>query len=182
MNICLDCGGDYSYDPNKPLGASSSRCSKCRKRDTIKQKKIALLMIAGHGVLQCRKCGYSRCTSALLLKDAVGFMNEVSSQEEKEIRARSQFILCLNCDAEIESNEVESKVTNSKSYPVEVEFYSREVRVVSTKIEPVVSYHHEYSDVEIVKSEDGGEAKRVSPTKTRFIGTQKTDMPVVQVD
>jgi len=178
--VCIDCGNDYKYDPNRPLGASTSRCPTCRKKDTAKQKTIALMMIAGHGVLQCRKCGYRNCSSALVLKDGIAFLDEASSQEEKEHRAKSQFILCLNCNAEIQSNQVTLKVTNAKVYPIEVEFYAREVRVVSTRIEAVVNYNSDYQDVEVTT--DGSTAERVSRPKARAIEQSAIDVPTVQVD
>lgn len=164
MNTCLDCGKDYKYDPNDPRGASSLRCPACRKRETIKNKKIILFNIAGNGTIQCRKCGYSRCENAITLADTTNFLNKATTQEEKENRAKSQYLLCLNCEAEIKSGEVEAEVVNSKSYPVVVRFYEKEVRIVRTEIKPSVEYSNDVSDVEVTTSD---------PASVRVVGTPK---------
>jgi len=161
-NICLDCGDDYEYTPGHSLGASSTRCSKCRKRDTKRQKHINLLMIAGNGTVQCRMCRYNKWAGSLLLKDAVALLSGDNSIAP-ETRARKQYILCLNCNEEVASNQVEVKVTNSKAYPVEVSFYSREVTIVRKQITTSVNYQPDYHEPEIVSENDGREATRVSP-------------------
>src|SRR6478735_1881537 len=177
MNVCIDCGSDYKYDSSNALGASSIRCAKCRKRDTKKQKRISILMIAGNGVLQCRKCGYRSCSGALILVDGVSSIDQPTSREEKERRARAQFLLCLYCSAEINSSEVEFNVTDSKFYPIKVEFYAREVRIVKTKLEAVVNYNREFEDVEVTT--DGAETERIVHEKKRFIEQSPIDVPAL---
>ncbi len=168
MNICLDCGEDYNYDPSNPLGASSTRCPKCRKRDSVKNKKLKLFLIAGHGVAKCRKCGYNNSINALNLIDGVSFLDPPSP----EVKAKQQFILCNNCKAEIDSHEIEFKVTNSKVTPIEVSFFLREVKVIRTEIKPSVEYHHDYQEVEI--ADNGGENARVVG-KTKRISGERSD-------
>lgn len=168
MNTCLDCGADYHYDPDNALGASSLRCPKCRKKDSEKNKKIILFNIAGKDVIRCRKCGYARSWSAIVLADTTNFINPATTQEEREARAKTQYLLCLNCAAEIKSGEVEAKVINSKVYPVEVEFYERQVQIVKTKITPIVSYNHNAIEAEIVSG--GAETARVVGTPKRLDG------------
>lgn len=165
-NLCIDCGSEYEYDYSRPLGSSSSRCAKCRKRDTIKAKKMALLMIAGVSSTQCRKCGYNNSIHALNLIDGVATLCDQTPEE----KATTQFILCNNCKAEVEANEVEFKVT-SKSYPISVEFYIREVKIVRTQIKPSVEYHQDYESVEVAS--DVGEVRQVSH-KTKRIGGEST--------
>lgn len=131
-------------------------------------------MIAGNSVLQCRKCGYRGCSDALTMVDGIAFMDQPSSQEEKERRAKSQFLLCLNCKAEVDASEVEFKVTDSKFYPIKVEFYAREVRIVKTKLEAVVNYNREFEDVEV--TQDGGTTERVVTQKTRAIEQPAVDV------
>jgi len=173
--ICLDCGDDYEYTPGHSLGASSTRCAKCRKRDTKRQKHVNLLMIAGNGTVQCRMCRYNKCTSALLLKDAVALLSGDSSMTP-ETKARRQYILCLNCNEEVASSKVEVKVTNSKSYPVEVSFFIKEVTIVRKQITSAVNYTPDYHEPEIVSEDHGREATRVSPKTKGLIGEQAIEV------
>ncbi len=133
MNTCIDCGYDYNYDPNNPLGSSSVRCCKCRKKQSKLNIKFNLLEIAGDGNVSCRKCGYSRSVSALKLLDAVDPIVKPKTKQQLEAQARKQFIVCLNCEAEIQSDQVSIKTTNHTVYPVLVSFY--ESKVVVQEIE-----------------------------------------------
>lgn len=160
-NLCIDCGYEYEYDTSKPLGSSSVRCCKCRRKDSLKNKKKELLNIAGKGSIQCRKCGYGNSVHALNLMDGINTLEKLSSQE----KAATQFILCNNCKTEVEANEVEFKVV-SKNYPIEVDFFTREVVVVRKQIKPIVEYHHEFQDVEITTG--GSEARSVSKKAKRL--------------
>jgi len=155
------------------MGASSTRCAKCRKRDTKKNKHLSLLLIAGNGTAQCRMCRYGRCTSALYLKDAVAVLGPTMKPED---RAKRQYILCFNCNEEVECGQVEAKVTNSKVYPVEVSFYSREVTVVRKQITTAVAYTQDTHDTEIVSENDGREATRVSPKAKGLIAAPSIDV------
>src|SRR6478609_8321502 len=150
---CLDCGVDYEYNSQKSMGASSERCSSCRKKDSAKNKHLEILEVAGNGIARCRKCGYSGCVTALRFIDAVALLGKnAESHDDKMERAKTQFILCLNCEEEVRSSTIEFKVINAKVYPVEVEFYSRKVTVVRNKIESFVDYNHEFQDTEVVTS------------------------------
>jgi hypothetical protein len=175
---CIDCGEEYEYNPSKPLGASSARCSRCRKRDSILNKKIILFNIAGNGNLQCRKCGYKDCVSALTLLDGKSFLGDPKTQDEKEVRAKSQFILCLNCDAEIKQCLFEFKVIDSSCYPIEVEFYSLKVTIVKEKITPKVSYTHDAREAEIV----GDSPEGISNAKARVKRISPGELSTVQID
>ena len=114
--------------------------------------------IAGNGAPQCRMCGYS-IISGLTLIDGVSYLAKPTSDADRRVNAKKQFILCLNCEAQLKANEVEFKVINSKSYPIEVEFYSRHVRVITEKIEPKVKYGSEAIEAEITR--DGPTGDRV---------------------
>lgn len=177
LNTCVDCGNDYEYDPNRPLGTSSSRCLKCRRKNTELNKKLILILLAGNGKAECRKCGYKRSVNALLLIDAVDYLEPANSLEEKKKRAQeAQFVLCLNCNAEVLANEVEMKVTQTQ--PVKVEFYSRKVTVVREKIEPAIEDHDPESiETEIVSEYAGGAATRVISTQKRIGGGGIIDVP-----
>lgn len=142
MNVCIDCGVDYIYDPNNALGASSSRCTKCRKKDSKINKIIRLFEIAGD---RCIKCGYSGSIHALSLFNAIDPLSKPVTQEQLEAQAKKQFVLCLNCKAEIENKVYEMQVISSS--PIKVEFYYRQVRVELTKIS---TYINQSDDVEIV--------------------------------
>lgn len=166
MNICLDCGRDYEYDSNNPMGSSSLRCPACRKKDSEKNKKIILFNIAGNENIRCRKCGYSRCLNAIVLADTKLYLNPATTQEEKEKRAKTQYLLCLNCSTEIKSGEVEAKIINTKVYPVEVEFYERRVQIVKTKLDSI-TYSSDVIEAEVTRDEPEtsrvvGKAKRIT--------------------
>jgi DNA-directed RNA polymerase subunit M/transcription elongation factor TFIIS len=120
---CRDCGEAYIYDSSNPLGCSSVRCCKCRKKNSKLNIKFALMEIAGDGVVACRKCGYNRNVSALKLVDAVLPLSKPKTKYEIENQATRQYIICLNCDAEIHSEQVSVRVTDARSYPVLVSFY-----------------------------------------------------------
>ena len=171
MNICIDCGSDYFYDPSKPLGASSERCPSCRKKDSEKNKKIILFNIASAGtVAMCRKCGYKNSPSAFVLMNAVALLGKPpDSFEEKKKQAERQFIVCLNCKAEIDSNEVEYKVTDSKSRPVKVEFYSRKVQIVREKIDPIVEFSSDAVEAEVVTDDPFNDIKRAKIPTMKMI-------------
>jgi len=171
---CISCGSEYDYDPSNPLGCSSERCSRCRKRDSILNKKIILFNIAGNGTIQCRKCGYRDCIGALTLVDGKSYLDD----PPKEVRAKTQFILCLNCDAEIKNGAAEFKVIDSKCYPIEVEFYSTKVVVVKTKLESFISYSHDAQEAEVVR----GAPEGIGDAKARTKRISTNDMPIVQID
>lgn len=118
-NICLSCGRDYAYDSANPKGASNKHCSNCRKKNTKRLKKLCLLNIATNDDVKCRICGYAKCIDALNLMDTRSFL---VAPEEKE-RAMSQYVLCNNCKAEVDSGDVEFQVNDSKKYPVDVSFF-----------------------------------------------------------
>lgn len=147
MNICIDCGTEYHYDRSNPLGSSSIRCSKCRKKDTKLKKKLRLYEIAGS---KCLKCGYSRSIHALKLMDAIEPLHPSRTQEELEQQAKQQFPICLNCLAEIQNREVEMKVTSRS--PIKVEFYLTEVQVIKSKLE-TVSISQDVIQVEVTQNE-----------------------------
>lgn len=130
--ICLDCGNDYNYDPSNPLGASSNRCCKCRKRDSEKNKKLILLEIAGHGQIRCCKCGYNN-VAALALMDAVFPLGgKAESFDERKRAAKDQYIICHNCREEIKAGEIEVKVKGLN--PVSVEFYAKVITVTKVMV------------------------------------------------
>lgn len=145
MNICRDCGEDYIYDSDKPLGSSSVRCAKCRKKNSKLNIKFELLEISGDGNIGCRKCGYQKNASALILIDAVTPLSKPKTKEELKAHARKQFVLCLNCNAEIESEQVSVKINNANTYPVIVSFY--ESRVVIEQISTPFNYESEKVEV-----------------------------------
>lgn len=145
MNICIDCGDEYLYDPKNPLGASTIRCSSCRKKDSKFNKKARLFEIAGD---RCLKCGYSNSIYALHLFNAIDPLHTPKTQEELEQQAHKQFPLCLNCKAEIESKDVEMKVVSRQ--PIRVEFYQTRIEVIKTKLE---DFNKIESNVEIVDEE-----------------------------
>jgi len=158
MNICIECGTDYDYNPSKPLGASSERCCSCRKKDSEKNKKIILFNIASSGNPMCRKCGYRSSVSAMTLINAVTPIGKLPDGfEDKKKQAEKQFIVCLNCKAELDANEAEFKVLSSKCTPVDVEFYSRKVTVVREKIKQVVTYTDDAIEPEITTDSPKGE-------------------------
>ncbi len=126
--------------------------------------------------MRCRKCGYDRPCS-LNLVDAVSRLEVPTTQEQREQAARTQFILCNNCMGELQANEVEFKVIDSKVYPVEVEFYSRFVRIVRQKIEPSVTYSHDAIEPEITREEPKGERSFGTKRVPQRIGT--IDVPSV---
>ena len=169
MNICIDCGRDYIYDPNNPKGSSAYRCSNCRKKETELQKKIKLFSIASNGPPSCRCCNYSKSERALSLIDAVNFLEKASNQEEKEKQAKRQFVVCLNCKARIDGGELEFKINDSSSCPVNVSFF--ETKVIVTKERKEIKVENKSQDaleVEIVEGETGelhranARAKRIS--------------------
>lgn len=168
VNICIDCGKEYEYDSGNALGASSIRCCNCRKKDSALNKKLILFSIAGNEVASCRKCGYRRSIHALTLIDTKEVLSKPKTQEEKEKFARSQYILCLNCQAEIQSGEVEAKVVNRNTYPIKVEFYFKNVIVEKTKIE--IEDHIISEDalpVELVRDEEIPQEIRTVQRKTK---------------
>lgn len=175
---CIDCGEEYNWNPSHSLGASSTRCARCRKRSSVLNKKIILFNIAGNGNPQCRKCGYKDCIGSLTLLDGKSYLGDPKTQEEKEVRAKSQFILCLNCDAEIKHGMFEFRVIDSSCYPIEVEFYSLKVTIVKEKIESKVSYTHDAREAEIVG--DAPEGIGSAKARTKRIGSG--EMPSVPID
>lgn len=164
--VCLDCGSDYEYDSDRALGASSIRCCNCRKKDSVNNKKIILFSTAcNNGVMECRKCGYKKCANALVLADTKVPFSPANTQEKKEAFARSQYLLCLNCQEEIRSGQIEAAVINSECYPVDVEFFEREVVVVKKKVNSV-KYSTDVIETEITTDSPESrdpirEAKRV---------------------
>lgn len=171
---CIDCGIEYDYNPSKPLGCSSLRCRKCRKKQTELNKKLILILLAGNGKAECRKCSYSRSSSPLRMVDATSHLYRATSQREREDRARrSQFVLCLNCLAEIDANEVEYKVSSTD--PVQVEFYSRHVTVVKEKLKSVEAPSSDVIETEVVT--DGPKTSRVVGEKKRIESGRTIDVP-----
>lgn len=172
MNTCIHCGNDYPYDSNDPKGASAAHCPKCRKRQSKKNKIIELLNIACNGNIMCRKCGY-RNPVALSLFDGVMALSPPTNDEQRKIKAKTQYALCLNCAAEVDAEEVEVKVINSKVTPIQVEFYERKVVVIRQLIQPAASY----TDAEIpeVVSESGDHAE------TRRAKTRALESPPIEV-
>ena len=149
MNICLECGSGYEYDHRKALGASSDRCAPCRKRQSRLNKHIECLLVAGNKVMQCRKCGYSKHPGALVLVDGVSLLN---AHKLKPVDlAKTQFILCANCDAERKHGEFRFRVL-SNAYPIDVQFFtSRIVTVVKEEVfATVVNYSKDAIEAEVV--------------------------------
>jgi Zn ribbon nucleic-acid-binding protein len=165
MNTCIDCGCDYEYDASNPLGASSTRCPKCRKKDSAANKKIILFNEASNSNIMCRKCGYQNNINALVLVDGVERLHKPKTFDQEVANAKTQFILCLNCQAEIKSSEVEFKVTDSKSYPIHVEFYSRHVTVVKEKLK---SFNFSSNVIEAEITGDNPETTRVARSPERL--------------
>jgi hypothetical protein len=159
--ICVDCGSDYSYDPNNPKGASSLRCTSCRKKDTKHNQKSDLLAIAGEGNHSCYKCGYSSSISALNLYDLVEPLNKPTSFEEKKKQAEKQMVICNNCLAEINSGDIKINI-NSVS-PKSVSFLFARVVLELSKTET-----RGKSNVEIAKESDGQEIRRVGGVTKRL--------------
>jgi hypothetical protein len=100
-----------------------------------------------------------------VLADTKLYLDPATTQEEKEKRAKTQYLLCLNCAAEIKSNEVEAKIINTKVYPVEVEFYERRVQVVKTKLNSI-TYSSDVIEAEVTRDQPAtarsvGQAKRI---------------------
>ena len=150
MRTCIDCGIDYKYHSSKPLGASADRCCSCRKKDSVKNKKIILLNIAGGGEIGCRMCGYHNTILSLNLVDGVSILGKKDVTEEgKKKQAEKQFILCSNCLGEVEDNKVKYRVTNAKVIPIEVEFYTTKVEVVKTILKPKKQYSSDAIEAEI---------------------------------
>ena len=152
MNTCIDCGCDYEYNASNPLGASSSRCPRCRKKDSSSNKKIILFNESSNNNIVCRKCSYRGSIHALVLIDGVERLAKPKTFEEELKNAKTSFILCLNCQAEIKSNEVEYKVKDSKVYPIVVEFYSRHVTVVKSKLE-TLNFSSDVCKAEVTRNE-----------------------------
>lgn len=148
---CIDCGNDYNYDPNNPLGSSRDRCSTCRKKDSARNKKIILLEIAGAGSPVCRMCGYSDI-SGLTLLNAIEPLTKPTTQKELEAQAKRQFIVCLNCKAKVDAGEVSYRVVDSKP-PMDIQFYSRHVHIRHVPIEAAVKFSHDVIETEITTRE-----------------------------
>lgn len=160
--ICIDCGSDYSYDADNPLGSSSLRCCRCRQKNSAFAKRARLFEIAGG---RCAKCGYSGSIEALKLIDAVLPINgPPKTQEEKELQAHKQYTICLNCDAEINAKMYLAKIVSVPSaanpdQKVVVEFYLKDVQVVYTKVEPPPETITD-TNLEIVTDETQGQNAR----------------------
>lgn len=96
-------------------------------------------------------CGYSKI-SGLTLIDAVLPLVKPTTEKEKEKQAEQQFILCLNCEAQLSAREMQFKVISS-THPMEIEFYSRHVRVIEEKLTPKINYSHDAIETEITGDE-----------------------------
>lgn len=178
MNQCLDCGDPYSYDPSNPLGASAERCSACRKRETTRRKKIILFSVASWGYpIRCAKCGYDRSVNALQLMDARAYLHEPKTQEEKEKRAKEQYILCLNCAAEVKFREVEAKAIIPKDGPPMVEFYETKVTVVKQKLPTFKERTQDAIEAEVVTDAPEG-TKRAHEVTRRISTSEVPDVPI----
>lgn len=172
MKTCISCGNDYPYDCNKPLGSSADRCSRCRKHQTILNKKIVLLDIASNDNPKCYKCGYHNPTGLILI-DGIKPLFKPKNEIQQSVQAKKQFILCLNCNSELEHNLIEVNVVDSKSYPIKVEMYEVNVQVVKKQIQPTIIYNDEHSiETEVVFS--GGESAQAVNTKKRLGRTLET--------
>lgn len=174
-NICIDCGREYDYDSSNPLGASAYRCCACRKRQSRKNKKIKLFFIASPNPA-CRICGYSNPV-ALNLVDAIERFNKPENEKEKEQAAKTQFIVCSNHLAEIQEGEIGFKVTNSKSYPVEVSFFSRKVLVVEEPLKAAIEYSSDAKETEVVT---GRTCEAIHAEKGRFAQQPAPGLPYMQ--
>lgn len=166
MNTCIDCGREYPYESANPLGSSTDRCCACRKKSSKLNKKIILLEIAGHGIIQCRKCGYSRSPNAIYLVDAILQINKAENEESLKRQAEKQFLLCANCKTELQFGEISMKVINSNCKPIDVAFYTKKVRIVveESRIESAVNYTSDAVEVEVVT---GGDNLRHAPQIVR---------------
>lgn len=159
---CIDCGGDYEYDANNPLGSSSLRCCPCRQKNSTFAKRVRLFEIAGG---RCLKCGYTGSIEALKLIDAVLPLNGApKTQEEKELQAHKQYTICLNCDAEINAKMYIAKIiqvpnSHHPNAKVLVEFYLKDVSVVYTKVETPPEYITD-TNLEIITDERAGQDAR----------------------
>lgn len=153
MNTCIDCGEEYHYSSKNAKGASADRCSPCRKRQTILNKRIHLLNIAGAGNPMCRKCGY-RNPVALVLIDGLARLTKQDTDEFREENAKTQFVLCYNCESELQHRLIEVKVTDTSKTPIKLEIYECKVTVVKTPIKSQFEYSDDAQEFEI---SNGGE-------------------------
>lgn len=155
MKICISCGNDYEYDCNRPLGASSERCSRCRKKQSILNKKIELLNIASNNNPKCFKCGY-RNPTGLILIDGVLPLIKPRNETQLKLQAKRQFVLCLNCNSELQNNLIEIKVIDVSIQPIKVEIYEVKVEVVRQKLSTSINYK-DGSEIEIEIVKDSAE-------------------------
>lgn len=159
MNTCIKCGSDYEYDSAKPLGSSSVMCASCRKKNTIENKKAEQLWKIIPNP-RCFKCGH---TKTCALKP----IPSVAAIDKSEVDISSCFILCLNCEAEVKSGDIYTRVTNSKSRPVGVSFYQTRVTVLVQELPASVSC--DVIDVDVVNpSASDTVLKDATPTKKKL--------------
>ena len=163
-NICIGCGEINPYTPKSPKGASPDFCKPCTGKRSERNKKINLISIANNGKCQCRicKCDY---ISALVLRNTKGFLEK----PEPEAAAKTQYPVCLNCNARIEAGDIEVKVNNAKCTPVDVSFF--ETNIIIEKRTTEININSDAEDVEIVSNEEeinSAESRRVSRAPNRI--------------
>lgn len=89
------------------------------------------MLIAGNGQIQCRACGYRKYPYAVIMKPAVDYLNKPEPEEE----AKTNYLVCLNCNAAIESGDIRVQIVNTKVYPIMLEIYDQKVTVEDVRIE-----------------------------------------------
>lgn len=170
MNTCIDCGSEYEYDSQKPMGASSDRCCSCRKKNTKLRYRDELLRIASAGELPaCACCHYNRFVGALNLVETKSYLERAKNKEEEKKRAASSYILCNNCLAEKEANKIKAEV-NRDFYPIRVSFYEEEVVVVKKK--KILTHMQNGIEAEVVTGDREIPELRSANARLKRIGSE----------
>lgn len=133
INTCSGCGCEYQYDCNNPKGTSSTFCKKCQAKNAAINKKKELMGIACDGIPACFLCGYKKSVNALNLLNGLEPLVKPSSKEEVKKFASKQYVLCCNCLALKQSEEIEVKVNDVSKTPIDVSFFEPNVTVVITR-------------------------------------------------
>lgn len=159
---CCACGQVYDYISTNPLGASSTFCPSCQKRQAKQKKKFNLLLIAGNGQIQCRACGYRKYPYAIIMRPARDYIHK----PEPEVEAKTGYLVCLNCNAAIDSGDIKVQIVNTKEYPVVLEIYDQRVTVEDVRMNQHIP-SGDAEELEVVN-------ERQTPTEFRNVsGTTK---------
>lgn len=161
---CVDCGQKYEYDSCNPLGATSWSCPACQKRNSRFKKKIKLMLIAGNNALRCRACGYSKYPYALTMIQATDPLFKITPEQQ----AKESYLLCLNCEAALNSGDLTVKVLDAKSYPVKLSIFDTKVKIEESPIDQYIT-SNDAMELEVVEDEkEIGELRSVSRTIRRL--------------